>query len=156
MPLAAGRILLNGSDIGSAAPETRSVGWLPQEALLFPHLDGRQNILFGGPPARGNEAWWEALITAFEIEPLLGRQLPHLSGGEQQRLALARALWRQPRILLLDEPLAALGTAWRARVDALVRRARNGGAVVVETAHFVPPGLDGAVLVLDRGRTCSS
>lgn len=134
------------------APEQRAVGWLPQEAMLFPNMDARQNAAFGGAAAEERDDQWEALVTALDIGPLLDRRPRALSGGEQQRVALARALWRRPRILLLDEPLAALGTAWRPRIEMLVAAARQEGTVVVETAHGVAAGIDGAALRLDNGR----
>ncbi|MGH9489342.1 MAG: ATP-binding cassette domain-containing protein, partial [Terriglobales bacterium] len=94
-----GRITLDGADLGAMAPEGRQTGWLPQETMLFPHLDGRQNIEFGasGAPPPARPGLWPTLIAQLEIEPLLARRPEGLSGGEQQRLALARALWRQPR-----------------------------------------------------------
>lgn len=152
-PLAAGQITLDGVEIAGMAPEQRAVGWLPQEAMLFPNMNARENAAFGGAPPAEAASQWEALVTALEMGPLLERRPQALSGGEQQRVALARALWRQPRILLLDEPLAALGTAWRPRLEGLVAAVRQQGAVVVETAHGVPAGMAGAVIGLSNGRT---
>lgn len=150
----AGRITLNGADLGAMAPEGRQTGWLPQETMLFPHLDGRQNIEFGarGAPPPAGPSLWPALITELEIEPLLARRPEGLSGGEQQRLALARALWRQPRILLLDEPLSALGPEWRPRLETLLAMVRRGDEVVIEAAHQAPADACGSRIQLQAGK----
>ena len=83
-------------------PERRSVGLVFQEYALFPHLDVRRNVAFGG---RGRV---DELLERFGIAHLAGARPADLSGGERQRVALARALARDPAVLLLDEPLSAL------------------------------------------------
>ncbi len=153
VPQTAGQLTWNGTAFGDWPPEARASGWAPQDALLFPHLNGRQNVAFGAPrqPAAGPE--WEALVAALQIGALLLRAPRELSGGEQQRLALARALWRRPNLLLLDEPLSALGPDWRGRLDELLSSACQRGAVVVETGHHAPPAAAAAnVLRLAAGR----
>jgi molybdate transport system ATP-binding protein len=92
----------------------RSLGYVFQEASLFAHLDVRQNLVFGLRGGRGGHgdaaahAGLDEAVALLGIGSLLQRRVDTLSGGERQRVAIARALARQPRVLLLDEPLAAL------------------------------------------------
>jgi molybdate transport system ATP-binding protein len=92
-------------------PEERSVGFVFQEYALFPHLTVARNVAFGGGRA-------EPLLRRLGIEHLAKAKPDELSGGERQRVALARALTRNPRVLLLDEPMAALDPHTRASVRA--------------------------------------
>src|SRR4051812_8541930 len=92
-------------------PEQRSVGYVFQEYALFPHLTVEQNVAFGGGRA-------DRLLRRLDIEHLARAKPPELSGGERQRVALARALARSPRVLLLDEPMAALDPHTRGTVRA--------------------------------------
>lgn len=103
-------------------PEQRRVGYVPQDAGLFPHLSALGNVRFG---ARGDEARVETAIDTLDLRPLLPRHPATLSGGEKQRVALARALATSPRILLLDEPLAALDLELKERVLPYLMRIRD-------------------------------
>jgi molybdate transport system ATP-binding protein len=92
-------------------PEDRSVGYVFQEYALFPHLTVEQNVSFGGGRA-------DRLLRRLQIEQLAKTKPGELSGGERQRVAIARALARNPRVLLLDEPMAALDPHTRGAVRA--------------------------------------
>ena len=125
---ARGRIIVDGTawlDSGAGIavpPHRRRVGYVPQDAGLFPHLTVRRNVLFG---VRPDGAAAETAIDTLEIRPLLDRHPVSLSGGEKQRVALARALATRPRLLLLDEPLASLDAALRGRILPYLTRIRE-------------------------------
>jgi molybdate transport system ATP-binding protein len=111
-------------------PEERPVGMTFQHYALFPHLTVRQNVGFG---AHGEV---EELLDRFGLAHLAGARPGSLSGGEQQRVALARALARRPRLLLLDEPLAALDAHTRTTVRAELRDVlRTSGLPTLLVTH---------------------
>jgi ABC-type sulfate/molybdate transport systems ATPase subunit len=85
-------------------PEERSVGYVPQHHGLFPHLTVARNVAFAG----ADDATVRSLLARLHVDALADERPDRLSGGERQRVALARALARRPRVLALDEPLAAL------------------------------------------------
>jgi molybdate transport system ATP-binding protein len=134
------------------APELRRVGYVPQDAGLFPHLSVLGNVRFG---ARADEAAVDAAIDTLEIRPLLARSTLALSGGERQRVALARALATRPRLLLLDEPMAALDPGLRDRVLPWLMRVRDEWALpCLYVTHNVGEALAVAshMVVLENGR----
>ena len=93
-------------------PEKRRFGYVFQEGHLFPHLTVAQNIRYGQPKPRKSSA----AIDVLEISEFLQRYPRELSGGQRQRVAIARALAMEPRMLLMDEPLASLDSALKARI----------------------------------------
>jgi molybdate transport system ATP-binding protein len=98
--------------------ERRRIGYVFQDSRLFPHLGVLANLRYGErrAPKGGRAVGLDSVLALLGLEPLLERRPHQLSGGERQRVALGRALLSQPRLLLLDEPLAALDTARREEV----------------------------------------
>ena len=105
---ARGSVRFDGEDWTPLPPERRSVGLVFQDYALFPHLDVRRNVAYAGEP--------DGLLERLRIAHLARAKPAELSGGERQRVALARALARRPKVLLLDEPLAALDAHTKAEV----------------------------------------
>ncbi|MET8770504.1 ATP-binding cassette domain-containing protein [Streptomyces sp. NPDC004658] len=125
-PLTDGHLHLDGTPLAHTPPESRPVGVVFQDYLLFPHLSALDNVAFG-PRCRGvrkaearaqASTWLERMGLAAHA----GAKPRSLSGGQAQRVALARALATRPRLLLLDEPLAALDARTRLEVRAQLRR----------------------------------
>jgi molybdate transport system ATP-binding protein len=123
-------------------PEERDVGFVFQDYALFPHLSVRSNVAFGG----GNGTV-DALLERFGLDGLANERPRSLSGGERQRVALARALARGPRLLLLDEPLAALDAHTKSRVRGELRgHLRSAGLPTLLVTH----DYDDAAALADR------
>lgn len=117
-----GSVTLGGRSIDHLPPQTRCVGILFQDALLFPHMTVRENLLFAVPrgPAAAREAQVTQALRDMEISDLPHADPATLSGGQRARVALARALLAQPQALLLDEPFSRLDAALRTRMRELV------------------------------------
>lgn len=112
-----GETWLDSSSGVFVPPWERRVGWVPQDYLLFPHLDVRENLGYGG----GSPGDVREMAERLSVEHLLDRRPRRLSGGEQQRVSLGRALLSEPQILLLDEPFSALDRPLRIRVGAEIK-----------------------------------
>jgi molybdate transport system ATP-binding protein len=99
-------------------PDRRRIGYVTQDSRLFPHLTVGQNLAFGHwfTPARVRRLTVSTIADMLDLHPLLARRPARLSGGERQRVALGRALATSPRLLLLDEPLAAVDVARRQEI----------------------------------------
>lgn len=124
-----GMILLNGLEVTKTEPEKRGIGIVYQDYVLFPHLSVIKNIAFGlrqrGRSRKEAEAEAGWTIELLGLSSLLNRKIGTLSGGEKQKVALARALAIKPKVLLLDEPLGALDPETRERVQQELREIRN-------------------------------
>ncbi len=147
-PRATGRVAIDGADVMHLPPEKRRVGYVPQDVALFPHLNVRRNLTFGGRER------FDDVVSILELAPLLHRAPASLSGGERQRVALGRALMTAPRLLLLDEPLAAVDQPLRERVLVFLRRVRDLGAPMIYVTHqpAEAAALATASVVLEQGR----
>jgi len=135
-----GRILLAGEDIASRLPHQRPVNMMFQNYALFPHLSVRDNIAFGlrrAGMARGDIAVRVAeMVALVKLEGLEKRKPDQLSGGQKQRVALARSLARRPRVLLLDEPMAALDKKLRESTQLeLMELQRRLGLTFIIVTH---------------------
>ncbi len=152
----AGRVLFSPERHVDLPARARRVGYVPQDVLLFPHLDVRQNVLYGS--ARGG-ADTDHLIELLELGALMDRRVTSLSGGERQRVALARALMSSPDVLLLDEPMAAVDLPRRRRIlDALLRIRDELKVPLVYVAHSPEEvsRVADRVLVLEEGRVVAA
>ncbi|MEU2830672.1 ABC transporter permease [Streptomyces lavendulae] len=159
-PRAHARLRLGDTDVTALPPHRRQVAWVPQDGALFPHLTALANTAYGlrargagrAEARREAQAWLDRL----GVGHLARRKPAQLSGGQAQRVALARALAARPRLLLLDEPLAALDQTTRAHVRHTLRThlAGFGGVCLIVTHDPVEAvSLADRVLVLSDGRT---
>jgi molybdate transport system ATP-binding protein len=113
-------------------PYRRPVGYVFQEASLLPHLSVRRNLLFGFRRVQGDRPIaLDQVVALLGLEPLLERGVSRLSGGERQRVAIGRALLSQPRLLLMDEPLASLDQARKAEVLPYLERLHEELAIPI-------------------------
>ena len=154
-----GRILFSSRRGINLSPQQRFIGYVPQEAALFPHLSVRQNVLFGSNRPSGTTARarieTDHVLAVLEIANLLDRPITKLSGGEAQRVALARAVLSRPQLLLLDEPLAALDTALRGKILPYLSRVRDEFSIpVIYVTHNLSEVLTLAdwILMIQKGR----
>jgi molybdate transport system ATP-binding protein len=151
------RVWFERSERVDIAVSKRRVGYVFQDLALFPHLTIEQNIEYGLASLRAEErrARSLAILRAFRIERLEKRRAREISGGESQRVALARTLVTDPAVLLLDEPLAALDAPTKAKIiDDLREWNRAHGIPILYVTHSREEvfALGDRVIVLDRGR----
>jgi molybdate transport system ATP-binding protein len=130
-------------------PHRRPVGYMFQEARLFPHLSGESNLRYAARRARRARqvVTFDEVVDALDLGPLLPRRTSSLSGGERQRVALGRTLLAQPRLLLLDEPLSALDTSRKMEILPYLERLHpRFGIPMLYVSHSV----DEVTLLADR------
>ncbi|WP_329113478.1 ABC transporter permease [Streptomyces sp. NBC_01353] len=159
-PRAHATVRLGDTDVTARPPHRRGVAWVPQDGALFPHMTALANTAYGlrahgvsRAEARHEAQQW---LDRLGVGHLARRRPAQLSGGQAQRVALARALAARPRLLLLDEPLAALDQTTRTHVRHTLRRHLDGfGGVCLIVTHdpVEAVSLADRVLVLDDGRT---
>jgi branched-chain amino acid transport system ATP-binding protein len=155
-----GRILWRGEDITRRAPHRRAlagIGWVAQEREIFASLSVEENLTVAARPGR-----W-TLAAVYDLFPRLAERRSNLgnqlSGGEQQMLAIARALMTNPALLLLDEPLEGLAPIIIDELAAAIRRMTGEGSnafILVEQHADIALALTEAVLVIERGRIVHS
>ncbi len=139
----------------------RRVGLVFQDSHLFPHLSVRRNLLFGRwfAPRAARAVSFDAVVETLGIGALLERRPGALSGGERQRVAIGRALLASPRLLLLDEPFAALDRQRKLEILPLIERVRAEFSVpLVYVSHALEEVVRIAtkVVVIDAGRVVAS
>jgi molybdate transport system ATP-binding protein len=162
----AGRVQLNGDVLYDSAAgkwlpmRQRRIGMIFQDDLLFPHLTARENILYGlhGRPRREQLVRLDEMSEIFSIARLLDRRPANLSGGEKQRVGLARAIAPRPRLLLCDEPISAIDQEGRASLIAHLRTVQQVEKIpVLFVTHSTNEAmsLGDRVFILDHGRIVS-
>jgi len=161
--VADGAVLLDTQSGVFVPAHRRRIGYVFQEGRLFPHLTVRQNLLFGrwfaGRSGGSRDVDLDAVVALLGLEPLLARRPGGLSGGEKQRVAIGRALLAHPRLLLMDEPLAALDAARKAEILPYLERLRDEtGVPIVYVSHALAEvaRLATTVVVLEQGQVVAT
>lgn len=155
----AGRVTLDGTDVASqevfVSPEQRDVGLVFQDYALFPHLSVAENIAFGLDDTSEDTDRVDELLELVDLEGYEDRTPDQLSGGEQQRVALARSLAPEPSVLLLDEPFSNLDVRLRVEMREEVRRIlKAAGVTAVSVTHDQEEALSisDRVAIMNDGR----
>lgn len=157
--LSSGTLKIDGKDVAALAPEKRPVNMVFQRYALFPHLDVFENVAYGlRVKGVGKEECRERvqrMLRIVQMEHLQQRYINELSGGQCQRVALARALVNEPKVLLLDEPLAALDLKIRQHMLTEMKRIHTEtGATFIYVTHDQDEAmiLSDRVVLIDRGQ----
>jgi molybdate transport system ATP-binding protein len=154
-------IVLTDTERGLFVPARhRRIGYVFQEGRLFPHMTVRQNLLYGRwfAPKGGRAGEFDQIIDMLGIARLLARRPANLSGGEKQRVAIGRALLSRPRLLVMDEPLAALDEARKAEILPYIERLRDvAGVPIVYVSHQIAEvtRLATTMVLLSEGRVAA-
>jgi spermidine/putrescine transport system ATP-binding protein len=154
-----GTISIDGQDCARQPPEQRPVNMVFQRYALFPHLDVFDNVAFGlrvrGMAGDEVRTKVERLLKIVKLEEFSGRSITELSGGQSQRVALARALVNEPKVLLLDEPLAALDLKIRQHMLVEMKRIHAAtGSTFIYVTHDQDEAmvLSDRIVLMERGR----
>ncbi|MEQ1611914.1 MAG: ABC transporter ATP-binding protein [Hyphomicrobiaceae bacterium] len=154
-----GSIRIGGEAVDHLPPNKRAVGIVFQNYALFPHMTAAQNVAYGlearGTPKAETAARVEEMLTLVKLQAFAGRYPKEMSGGQQQRIALARALAVRPAVLLLDEPFAALDKNLRLDMQIEIKRIqRLSGTTTLIVTHDQEEALSMAdrVAVFNQGR----
>lgn len=132
----AGEVLFSSDEGIDLPPERRRLGYVFQEGRLFPHYSVRGNLTYGRRRVAGAGPDFDAVVALLGLEGLLDRRIGDLSGGEKQRIAIGRALLAEPRLLLMDEPLASLDAPRKAEILPFIERLRGElGIPVIYVSH---------------------
>ena len=155
-----GEVVVDGVVLSDALPvERRRLGLVFQDARLFPHMNVETNLRYGLRRAPAGEIGFDAVVGLLGLERLLDRRPHSLSGGERQRVAIGRALLSQPRLLLLDEPLASLDAARKAEIlPYLLRLKTTLKLPIIYVTHALDEvfALADTLVLLDAGRVVAS
>ncbi|MCG6114174.1 MAG: molybdenum ABC transporter ATP-binding protein [Mesorhizobium sp.] len=156
-----GRVLVDTAARSFLPAHRRRIGYVFQDARLFPHLSVAQNLRYGRffTPKTGRYADFDGIVDLLGIAHLLERMPGQLSGGEKQRVAIGRALIASPRLILMDEPLAALDEARKAEILPYIERLRDEtGVPIVYVSHAIGEvtRLATDIVVMSQGRVIAS
>lgn len=156
-----GRVLFDSRAGIDLPPERRRVGYVFQEGRLFPHMSVERNLTYAFRylPDSERRHKLEDIVELLEIERLLQRRPPTLSGGEKQRVAIGRALLASPKLLLMDEPLASLDAQHRNEILPFVERLRDVvGIPIVYVSHSIDEviRLADTMVLFSDGRSVAS
>ena len=156
----AGRVEVDGVVLSDAVPvERRRLGLVFQDARLFPHMNVATNLRYGLRRAPAGEIGFDGVVGLLGLDRLLDRRPHSLSGGERQRVAIGRALLSQPRLLLLDEPLASLDAARKAEIlPYLLRLKTTLKLPIIYVTHALDEvfALADTLVLLDAGRVVAA
>ena len=140
-----GKILLDGKNVTDLPPEKRGIGYVPQNTMLFPHMTVRQNLAFGlkmhSIDTEQQEKTVDYLLDLVKLRALENRRPDSLSGGEKQKVVLARVLALNSKIILLDEPLASMDAETSRQLrDELKRMHQEDNKTVIHVTHSLLEG----------------
>ncbi|MGC1332193.1 ABC transporter ATP-binding protein [Pseudomonas sp.] len=162
-PVNSGRILLDGHDLVPLSPQKRDIGMVFQSYALFPNMTGQQNVAFGLRMQKVGKAQSQQrvdeVLRMVELQDLASRYPHQLSGGQCQRVALARSLVTRPRLLLLDEPLSALDARIRKHLREQIRAIQQElGLTTIFVTHDQEEALtmSDRIFLMNKGRIVQS